>query len=133
MTRILLVDDSPATRAFVRAALVGAARQLGPVLVVEAGGGFEALRLLPDGPYDLVICDIYMPDINGLELLRFIRSNGRHALTPVVLISTEGTGTDRRRGAQLGSDAFVQKPFTPAQIVEVVASLLSERRVARSC
>src|SRR5688572_18284759 len=62
--RVLLVDDSPATRAFLRAALETA---LGPETeLVEASGGFEAFRLLPRGPYDVVITDINMPDINGL-------------------------------------------------------------------
>ena len=69
-------------RAFVRAALEDQVSSVGELSVVEASSGFDALRLLPRGPYALVITDINMPDINGLELVRFIRSNELHQKTP---------------------------------------------------
>ncbi|HEY8945926.1 MAG TPA: response regulator, partial [Polyangiaceae bacterium] len=80
--------------------------------VVEAASGFDALRLLPRGPYDLVITDINMPDINGLELVQFIRRSELHRSTPIVLISTQSSERDRQRGLTLGANAYLTKPFT---------------------
>ncbi|HET9956453.1 MAG TPA: response regulator [Polyangiaceae bacterium] len=117
--RILVVEDSPSMRGFVRAALEGAQASLGPVEVSEAQSGFEALRLLPRGPYSLVITDVNMPDINGLELVQFIRNNEQHRATRIVIISTQSAERDRERGLKLGANAFLAKPFTVDAIVEM--------------
>jgi two-component system chemotaxis response regulator CheY len=110
--KILIVEDSFSMRAFVRSALEGDRAELGDVDVVEATGGFDALRLLPRGPYDLVITDINMPDINGLELIHFIRTNEHHRSTPILLISTQSSERDRARGLSLGADGYLAKPFS---------------------
>ncbi len=99
-------------RAFVRAALVSA-EGLGQLEIVEAQGGFDALRLLPRGPWDLVITDINMPDINGLELISFIRKSEAHRATPILIISTASSARDRERGMTLGASGYLVKPFTP--------------------
>ncbi len=125
MRRILLVEDSPTTRAFVRATLGAHRASLGPVEVVEAASGFEALRLFPRGQYQLVISDINMPDVNGLELVRFIRSQVRHTSLPIVLISTLSSDKELERGLSLGANAFLKKPFSEQQLVDIVASQLS--------
>lgn len=110
--RVLVVEDSGATRAYVRAALSG-----GQALeIVEAESGFEALRLLPRGRWDLVITDVNMPDINGLELLSFIRASERHRTTPVLLMSTQTSERDRERGLALGAAGYLAKPFTPEEL-----------------
>jgi two-component system chemotaxis response regulator CheY len=93
------------------------------VQVAEASGGFEAFRLLPRGPYDVVITDINMPDINGLELLSFIRKTAQHRETRVLLISTQHGDKDRERGRRLGADGFLSKPFTREQLKESLDSL----------
>ncbi|HEY3237138.1 MAG TPA: response regulator [Polyangiaceae bacterium] len=116
MTRILVVEDSGSMRAFVRGALESDEAELAHVEVVEAASGFDALRLLPRGPYDLVITDINMPDINGLELLRFMRNSHQHQSTPVLLISTQSAERDRERGLQLGADGYLTKPFSPESL-----------------
>ena len=121
MPRILLVEDSASTRAFVRNTLEAEARALGEVEVVEAASGFDALRLLPRGPYDLVITDINMPDINGLELVQFIRKSEQHKSTPIVLISTQSSERDRQRGLELGANAYLVKPFTPERLRDEIA------------
>jgi two-component system chemotaxis response regulator CheY len=98
---------------------------LGPETeLVEASGGFEAFRLLPRARYDLVITDINMPDINGLELLAFIRKTPQHRATRVLLISTQQSTKDRQRGEKLGADAFLPKPFTVDQLKETLDRLL---------
>lgn len=118
MTRILVVEDSVSMRAFVRSTLESRLSEAEDVEVVEAASGFDALRLLPRGPYDLVITDINMPDINGLELVQFMRKSELHRRTPIVLISTQSSDRDRQRGLSLGADAYLAKPFTPELLLE---------------
>jgi two-component system chemotaxis response regulator CheY len=118
MPRILLVEDSISMRSFVRSALEADSGELGELEIVEASSGFDALRLLPRGSYDLVITDINMPDINGLELVQFIRKSERHQTTPVLLISTQSSERDRERGLLLGANAYLVKPFSAESLRE---------------
>jgi two-component system chemotaxis response regulator CheY len=111
MLRFLLVEDSPSMRRFARTALEDLRQQLGEIEIVEATSGFDALRWLPRGRYDLVVTDINMPDINGLELVRFIRQSPVHNRVPIVLISTQSSERDRERGLGLGANAYLVKPF----------------------
>ncbi|HEX4337533.1 MAG TPA: response regulator [Polyangiaceae bacterium] len=127
MPKILVVEDSFSMRSFVRSALESGG-ELGEVDVVEASGGFDALRLLPRGPYDLVITDINMPDINGLELIQFIRTNEHHRTTPILLISTQSSERDRARALSLGADGYVAKPFTPEDLRARVKAQLDKGR-----
>src|SRR3954462_13371648 len=117
MLRVLIVEDSASMRAFVRAALIGAGG-LGELEIGEAQNGFDALRLLPRGAWDLVITDINMPDINGLELISFMRKNEAHKDTPVLIISTASSERDRERGMQLGARGYLVKPFTAEVLVQ---------------
>jgi len=126
MPRILIVEDSASTRAFVRTTLE-AESGVPAVEVSEAASGFDALRLLPRGPYDLVISDINMPDINGLELVQFMRKSEQHKNTPILLISTQSSERDRLRGLRLGADGYLAKPFGAAALMNDVARLLSGR------
>ncbi len=130
MPKILVVEDSFSMRSFVRTALESGTKELGDVTVVEAAGGFEALRLLPRGPYDLVITDINMPDINGLELIQFIRNNEHHRATPILLISTQSSQRDRARGLSLGADGYVTKPFAAEDLVRAAKTLIEKGRPA---
>jgi two-component system chemotaxis response regulator CheY len=116
MPRILVVEDSVSMRSFVRSALESDSRSSTGLDVVEASSGFEALRLLPRGPYDLVITDINMPDINGLELISFIRRSELHKETPVLIISTQSSERDRARGLSLGANGYLIKPFSPEDL-----------------
>ncbi len=118
----LIVDDSSAVRAFVRAALEDAdfAR------VEEAETGFEALRLLASNAFDVVIVDINMPDINGLELLAFMKKSPRQQGAIKILISTRADGPDAKRGAKLGANAFLAKPFEVDDLRTLIQGLLDE-------
>jgi len=118
--RVLVVEDSATMRGFVTAALESA----GPYMVTQAESGFHALKTLPRARYDLIITDINMPDINGLELVRFIRDSETHKRTPLIIISTDGREADRERGLRLGANAYLTKPFQPEQLLETVRSLL---------
>jgi two-component system chemotaxis response regulator CheY len=127
MRKVLVVEDSVSARAFVRAVLEApdVAQTWGGVEVVEATCGFDAMRLLPRGPYDLIITDINMADINGLELIHFIRKSEHHRGTPLVIISTLHGARDVERGLALGANAYLAKPFTPEQLRETCTRVLS--------
>src|SRR5512147_1477642 len=86
---------------------------MGSVEVTEAQSGFDAMRLLPRTRYDLILTDINMPDVNGLELIHFIRRSEQYRSTPLIIISTQATERDVERGRKLGADAYVGKPFSP--------------------
>jgi two-component system chemotaxis response regulator CheY len=128
MRKILVVEDSASTRAFVRSTLESEAG-VPDVEVSEATSGFDALRLLPRGPYDLVITDINMPDINGLELVQFMRKSELHQATPILLISTQSSERDRQRGLRLGANGYLAKPFAGKALVEEVRRHLGAERV----
>ena len=130
MTRILIVEDSAAMRTYVRAALEGAPELGGDVEIVEAQSGFDALRLLPRSAYDLVITDINMPDINGLELIRFVRQAPHLKRVALLIISTQSSERDRARGLALGADAFLAKPFSPEDLRGAVAKSLEAHRAS---
>lgn len=121
MPRILIVEDSPSMRSL----LVAALDELSPpAKVVEVENGFEALRLLPRGAWDLIITDINMPDINGLELVSFVKSNDSYRDVPLVIVSSESSERDRAKGLSLGADAYIVKPFEPQDLRDLVSDLL---------
>ena len=122
MQRVLVVEDSQTMREWIAAALEEIDR---PLKVDLAASGFEALRLLPRQVYDLVVTDINMPDIHGLELISFIRSDARYQATPLVIVSTESSEEDRRRGLALGANAYLVKPFAAQDLLRVVEDLLA--------
>jgi two-component system chemotaxis response regulator CheY len=130
MRRILVVEDSASTRSFIRSALETGER-LGPCEIVEAASGFDALRLLPRGTYDLVITDINMQDINGLELVQFIRKSDRHRSTGIMIVSTQSSEKDRQRGMSLGADEFLPKPLDAETLLSTVDRMLAGRPVAK--
>lgn len=113
-------------RTFVRTALESAPSSRGELEVVEAASGFDALRLLPRGPYDLVITDINMPDINGLEVVRFVRENPTHKETPLIIISTDGRDRDRERGMKLGASDYLIKPFKPEDLISTARRCMAQ-------
>jgi two-component system chemotaxis response regulator CheY len=122
--RILIVEDS----ATMRSLLVSSLEELDePAKIVEAGSGFEALRHLPREDFDLVVTDINMPDINGLELVAFIKKSEKYASIPLIIVSTEGSERDRRKGLGLGADAYLVKPFDPEDLRRIVTELLADR------
>ncbi len=120
MKNILLVEDSKAIRSMIRVSL----EESGGFFVVEAGNGFEALKTLPTRRFDLIITDINMPDINGLELIGFVKTNPAYRDIPLVIVSTEKTEADVKRGLALGAAGYVVKPFTKADLMAAVEKVL---------
>lgn len=124
MKRILIVEDSATMRSLISASLEAIDDS---VKIVEAKSGFEALRLLPREAYDLVVTDINMPEINGLEFASFMKGSARYASIPLVIVSTEGSKRDVEKGLGIGADAYLIKPFDPEALRQVVLDLLAVR------
>ncbi len=122
MQRILIVEDSETMRALLASTLEELEQ---PVKITEASSGFEALRCLPREQYDLIVTDINMPDINGLELVSFAKNDPKYRDIPIVIVSTEGSERDRAKGMSLGANAYVVKPFQPEELRRVVEDLLA--------
>ncbi len=118
--KILVVEDSPTTRLMIISSL----EDLGDFTVIEAANGFQALRKLPEVLPDLVITDINMPDINGLEVVRFVKQSNNFSAIPVIIVTTEGREIDRERGLRLGADRYLVKPFNPEDLQRQVKELL---------
>jgi two-component system chemotaxis response regulator CheY len=119
---ILVVEDSATMRSLIASTL----EELEPaVKITEASSGFEALRLLPRGSFDLIVTDINMPDINGLELVSFLKKNPAWARVPLLIVSTEGSERDRTKGLGLGADAYLVKPFEPDDLRGIARELLA--------
>ena len=128
MQHILIVEDSSTMRALLTSAL----EELDvAVKITEAESGFEALRLLPRQSFDLIVTDINMPDINGLELVSFVRNNTAYQEIPLIIVSTEGSERDRDKGVGLGADAYLVKPFEPEALRDVVRELLTRTESGR--
>ncbi|MCB0218475.1 MAG: response regulator [Chrysiogenetes bacterium] len=120
MKTILLAEDSPTTRSLV----VSTLEQLGDLEVVEASSGFEALKTLPRHKFDIIITDINMPDINGFELLNFVKHNQVYQHIPLIIITSEVSERDREKGKSLGADAYLAKPVDPEELQSVVRQYL---------
>jgi two-component system chemotaxis response regulator CheY len=119
---VLVVDDSAAIRKILQRVL----RQTGMAIntIHEAGDGQEALDLLRSRRVDLVLTDINMPRMDGLELLAAIKRSSEWAAVPVVMITTEGGESKVAEAVRLGAAGYVRKPFTADQIKEKLAGLL---------
>jgi len=120
--RTLIVDDSSVMGKIVERAL----RQAGldQLVVHEAGSGTEGLELLKAKPVDLILSDINMPAMDGLEFLRQIRTQGLAPGVPVVMITTESSEEHVKQAIQAGAQGYIRKPFTADQVRERVVPLI---------
>lgn len=123
--RTLIVDDSAVMRKIVERSLRQAGINLGQVL--EAANGSEALELLRANTVDLVLSDINMPVMDGLEFVRQLRGVENVRGVPVVMITTEGSESHVVEAISCGARGYIRKPFTPDQVKEHVLPLLEAR------
>ncbi|MCK9418165.1 MAG: response regulator [Nitrospirae bacterium] len=123
MKNVLIVEDSKAIRTMIRVAL----EEAGGFFAVEAGNGFEALKTLPSRRFDLIITDINMPDINGLELMGYVKSNPTYRDIPLIIVSTEKSDEDKKRGIALGASGYVVKPFRKEELMAMIMKVLGEK------
>jgi len=120
MATVLVVDDEPIVRDVVVRYLEREGHR-----TLEAGDGDDARRLLEDGRPDLVVLDVMLPGMDGLELCRWIRARSE---LPVILLTARGEEADRIVGLELGADDYVTKPFSPRELAARVRTVL--RRTA---
>jgi two-component system chemotaxis response regulator CheY len=120
--RTLIVDDSSVMRKIVERAL----RQAGldPLVVYEAGNGSDGLEVLKTKQVELILSDINMPSMDGLEFLRQIRAQNLAPGVPVVMITTESSEEHVKEAILAGAQGYIRKPFTAEQVKERVLSLL---------
>jgi two-component system chemotaxis response regulator CheY len=121
---LLIVDDSTAIRKILLRVLNQTGLELGQVL--EAGDGKEALRLMEGRDISLVLSDINMPNMDGLELLRALRGSPQWHDLPVVMITTEGGQAKVEEAIELGATSYVRKPFSADSLRDKLAALLSK-------
>jgi two-component system, chemotaxis family, chemotaxis protein CheY len=119
---VLIVDDSAAIRKILQRVLVQAEVSLGQVY--EAADGLEAIAKLKTENINLVLSDINMPNMDGLQLLAQIKANTAWSNMPVIMITTEGSQAKVMEAVQLGAAGYVRKPFTAEQIKEKLAGLI---------
>jgi len=118
--RILIVEDSPTMRQL----LVFALRRLKNVDIVEAQDGMDGLRKVSSDHFDIALIDINMPVMDGLKLIRLMRSEESLKEIPIVVITTEGASDDRDRALGLGANEYLTKPIQANQVLSVVKSLM---------
>lgn len=123
--RALIVDDSSVMRKIVERSLRQAGIELEKVL--EAGNGAEALAVLGRESVDLVLCDINMPVMDGLEFVRNLATVEGARRTPVVMITTEGSESHVVQALSAGARGYIRKPFTPDQVKEHVLPVVGKK------
>ncbi|MDB4974146.1 MAG: Chemotaxis regulator [Myxococcaceae bacterium] len=118
--RCLVVEDSQVMRQL----LVFALQRVRELDVTEADDGVDALRKLAGNRFDIIITDIYMPIMDGLKLVKRIRSDESYNNVPIIVVTTEGSQEDRTRALALGANAYITKPIQGPQVVAKVKELL---------
>ncbi len=108
-----------------RQLLVFALARIRGIKVTEADDGVDALRKLAAGKYDIILTDINMPIMDGLKLVRRVRTDPVHKDVPIVIITTEAGEEDRRRAMELGANAYITKPIQAPKVIATVRELLN--------
>jgi len=124
MPEVLVVDDSKVMRDMVVACL----RPYPGLEFTHASSGLEAIERLSLNPYDLLVLDLNMPDIGGIEVVEFVRGQDRLRQLPIIIVTTRGDEASRARALSAGADRFMTKPFTPDAILSEARRLLEEKR-----
>lgn len=117
---ILVVDDSPTMRRMVITSLAS----LRKVKSSQAGSGLEAIERLAMEPVDLMVLDLNMPDMHGMEVIDFVRRHQSYRNIPIVVLTTKGEEASRSQALEAGATRYLTKPFDPRQLADVVGSLL---------
>jgi two-component system chemotaxis response regulator CheY len=118
--RALVVDDQPNIRRVVRVYL----ETVHKCEVIEAGNGVEAIKQLLAAPVDLIITDLVMPEMTGLELVGYVRRHDSFRTIPIVMLTSQGDETDRRKAITLGVSDYLIKPFAPLSMKPVIEKYL---------
>jgi two-component system chemotaxis response regulator CheY len=117
--KILVVDDSASMRQMVGFTLRGAGYE-----VVEAVDGRDGVSKLGSGPFNMVLTDLNMPNLDGLGLIRAVRSSATHKFVPVIMLTTESQDEKKQEGKAAGATGWIVKPFKPEQLLAVARKVL---------
>ncbi len=117
---ILVADDSPSIRKFVSFALAMQGYE-----IISAADGMEALEKLPNQKVNLVITDLNMPNVDGFELIKSIRSNEEFKEIPIIILSSLAGSDEIQRGMNYGANSYLIKPFDPKRIAYEVSKFLN--------
>ena len=120
MREVLVVDDSKVMRDMIVACL----RPAGDLAFTHASSGLEAIERLALKTFELVMLDLNMPDIGGIEVLEFVRGQDALRTLPIIVVTTRGDEASRTRVLEAGASRFMTKPFTPDALLGEVRSLL---------
>jgi two-component system chemotaxis response regulator CheY len=112
MSHLLIVDDSSTIRRMVKVALAPLGLQ-----TLEAGSGLEAIEQLAVAPVQLMVLDLNMPDMHGLEVLGFVRANQKFRTIPIIVLTTRDDGGSRQAAIQAGATRYLTKPFRPEALL----------------
>ena len=124
MKHILVVDDSKTMRRMVIASL----QSLRPAVFHEAANGLEAIEQLALHPIDVMTLDLNMPDMHGMEVLRFVRSHPVFKGIPVVILSTKGDNVSQTEAMEAGASLYLTKPFSPAHLCNRIMDFLQIKK-----
>jgi two-component system, chemotaxis family, chemotaxis protein CheY len=116
---VMVVDDSPVMRQLICSALEQAGYE-----ILDAEDGQFALEKLKDTPVQLVISDLNMPNMNGIELIKELRAHPSHKYTPIIMLTTESQMSRVKEGKAAGATGWIVKPFDPEHLVNVVNKVL---------
>ncbi len=119
MTSILAVDDSPSMRQMVSLTLKSAGYD-----VVEASDGDEALSIARGQSVDLVLADLYMPNMDGITLIKKLRALPAYTFTPILILTTESSVAKKQEGKDAGTTGWIVKPFDPEKLLSNVKKVL---------
>ncbi len=121
---ILVTDDSAIMRMFIVMSL----RRMLKVNITEAVNGIDALAKLKGGKFDLLLTDMNMPEMNGAELIRYVRL-GMKSDIPIIVITTKGEAKDREMGMSLGANGYLTKPVNTAELIKTILKFLGGYRL----
>jgi phosphate regulon transcriptional regulator PhoB len=119
MKAILVVDDEPDIASLVAYNL----RKAGFAVSIAADGE-EALAAVREGPFNLILLDLMLPGIHGMELCRILKNNPKTAQVPIIMLTASGEETDKIHGLETGADDYITKPFSPRELVARVKAVL---------
>jgi two-component system chemotaxis response regulator CheY len=122
MQRILIVDDSATIRKMVRSSL----QTITDAAFTDAATGLEAIEQLALGPIELIVLDLNMPDMHGVDVMRFVRGHKAYKNVPIIVLTTRGDETSRETAVAAGATTYLTKPFAPQMLASAALALLQQ-------
>jgi len=120
MQRILIVDDSATIRKMVRSSL----QTIANAAFTEAATGLEAIEQLALAPVELIVLDLNMPDMHGIDVMKFVRGHKAYKDVPIIVLTTRGDDTSRETAVAAGATTYLTKPFVPQLLASTARALL---------